>query len=71
MKNITYKNCNGIERQREVCLNFGKYRGKSVGEIGRIEWEYMDWVLGKDFSVEVKEKIEYELELYKIKGNMC
>ena len=38
-------------------MNFGKYRGKSVGEIKGIEPEYLDWILGKDSSEEVKEKI--------------
>ena len=46
-----------IEINGEVCLNFGRYKGTSIAEIKKIKPDYLDWILGNDFSEEVKEII--------------
>ena len=39
----------------EATLGFGQYKGKSLKEIARIDPGYLQWIIGEDFSAEVKE----------------
>ena len=48
----------------EVVFNFGKHVNKPVAQVLREDRNYCDWILNKDFSVQVKEivqKIKSEL----------
>jgi DNA polymerase-3 subunit epsilon len=44
----------------EVAFNFGKHNNKTVGEVLKIEPEYINWMIAKDFSVQVKEILKDE-----------
>jgi len=44
----------------EVAFNFGKYNNKSVREVMEREPNYIDWMINKDFSVQVKEILKQE-----------
>lgn len=41
-----------------MVFNFGKYNGRLVEDVLRREPHYADWILNKDFSVQVKRAIE-------------
>lgn len=43
---------NGVE-----VFNFGKYKGKPVGEILKAEPQYYDWMMKGDFSMHTKQKL--------------
>lgn len=42
----------------QIVFNFGKYTGQTVESVFRDEPAYYNWMLGKDFSVQVKKIIE-------------
>jgi DNA polymerase-3 subunit epsilon len=42
----------------EVVFNFGKHVNKTVKQVLKEEPNYCDWILNKDFSVQVKEAIK-------------
>lgn len=44
----------------EVTFNFGKYNNKTVREVLQREPNYIDWMIAKDFSVQVKEILKQE-----------
>lgn len=44
----------------EVAFNFGKYNNKTVREVLQREPAYIDWMIAKDFSVQVKEILKQE-----------
>lgn len=46
-----------VWRDGEACLNFGPHRGKSLKEVVENDSGFLDWMLRKDFSSEVKEII--------------
>jgi hypothetical protein len=35
-------------------MAFGKYRGKSFEEVSRIDAKYLDWIIGADFTDDIK-----------------
>ncbi len=35
-------------------MAFGKYRGKSFEEVSRIDSKYLDWIIGADFTDDIK-----------------
>jgi DNA polymerase-3 subunit epsilon len=43
-----------IWRHGEACFNFSKMRGRSLREVKESEPGFLDWMLKKDFSAEVK-----------------
>jgi DNA polymerase-3 subunit epsilon len=43
---------NGVE-----VFNFGKYKGRSVAEILKMEPQYYDWMMKGDFSLHTKQKL--------------
>ena len=47
-----------IWQDGELCLNFGKHKGSSLGDVVEADPGYLDWILRKDFSVEVKDAIQ-------------
>lgn len=46
----------------EVVFNFGKYRGRKVGETLQRDKQYYQWILAKEFSVQVKRIVREEYE---------
>ncbi|HJU45354.1 MAG TPA: 3'-5' exonuclease [Chitinophagaceae bacterium] len=43
---------NGVE-----IFNFGKYKGKPVGEVLKVEPQYYDWMMKGDFPLHTKQKL--------------
>ncbi|MBI5142414.1 MAG: 3'-5' exonuclease [Nitrospirae bacterium] len=43
-----------VWKDGEVCMNFGPHRGKLLRDIIEKDATFLDWMLRKDFSVEVK-----------------
>lgn len=39
----------------EIVFNFGKYAGKNAAEVLRNDKQYLNWILDKDFSAQVKQ----------------
>jgi hypothetical protein len=39
----------------EAVCNFGKHEGRPLREVAALYHDYMEWIIRKDFSVEVKE----------------
>lgn len=52
----------------EIVFNFGKYIGKNAAEILSKDKQYYNWILDKDFSVQVKQIIKKLVKDYE-KGN--
>lgn len=48
----------------EVIFNFGKYNGQTVKAILKSEPHYCSWIMGKDFSVQVKKTISKIMNEY-------
>lgn len=46
-----------IMQDGEITINFGKFSGKTVKEIRKIKPDYIQWILGSDFSEEVKKAL--------------
>ncbi len=46
----------------EAVISFGKHKGKSLQQIAEETPDYLQWMLGQDFSPEVKEIIEKTLK---------
>ena len=44
-------------RDGELCINFGKHKGNALSEVVEAAPDYLDWILRKDFSQEVKDAI--------------
>ncbi|MEM7575600.1 MAG: 3'-5' exonuclease [Bacteroidota bacterium] len=44
---------------------FGKYQGQSVGKTCAEDPQYLNWILNKDFSVQVKQLVKQLSEAYK------
>jgi len=42
----------------EVVFNFGKYAGKNAAEILKNDKQYLNWILDKDFSAQVKQIVK-------------
>ncbi len=42
----------------EIVFNFGKYAGKNAAEILRNDKQYLNWILDKDFSAQVKQIVK-------------
>ncbi len=42
----------------EIVFNFGKYTGQKVRDIISSDHQYYDWIMNKDFSVQVKKVIK-------------
>ena len=42
----------------EIVFNFGKYAGKNAAEILRNDKQYLNWILEKDFSAQVKQIVK-------------
>ena len=47
-----------IWRDGELCLNFGKHKERVLSEVVTADPGYLDWILGRDFSHEVKAAIQ-------------
>ena len=47
-----------IWRDEELCLNFGKHKERVLSEVVTVDPGYLDWILGRDFSHEVKAAIQ-------------
>lgn len=47
-----------VWKGEEAAFNFGKHRGQLVREVASSSPDYLDWLLQKDFSREVKEILE-------------
>ena len=47
-----------IWRDGELCLNFGKHKERVLSEVVTADPGYLDWILGRDFSAEVKDAIQ-------------
>ncbi len=43
-----------IWRNGEAVINFGKHRGRSLREMKTSQPDYLSWIMGSDFSTEVK-----------------
>jgi DNA polymerase-3 subunit epsilon len=43
--------------KKEVIFNFGKHKGKVVGQVLRDEPSYYDWMMNGDFSLDTKRKL--------------
>lgn len=53
-----------LNAKSEIVFNFGKYSGRAVSEVFKIEPSYYHWMMDKDFSAQVKQiitKINNEL----------
>jgi len=48
----------------EVAFNFGKYNNQTVVEVLQREPAYIDWMIAKDFSVQVKEILRQEKQKF-------
>lgn len=46
----------------EAIISFGEHKGKSLKEISKTKPDYFQWIIGKDFSPEVKEIAKNALE---------
>ena len=44
-----------IWSEGEAICTFGKHKGRSLKQIATYDPEYLEWIAGSDFSVEVKE----------------
>lgn len=47
-----------------IVFNFGKFNGKPVGELLYKDRQYLAWMLSKDFSYQVKDIIQKEVNAY-------
>ena len=47
-----------IWQDGELCLNFGKHKERALSEVVTADPGYLDWILGRDFSHEVKAAIQ-------------
>jgi len=57
-------------RDGEAYLNFGKHKGKSLKEVSQEEPGFLNWMLGADFGIEVKEIVNNALlGIYPKKNN--
>ncbi len=56
-----------LKRNKEgvAVFNFGKYQGKSVGEVCTADPGFYNWLLTKDFTQEVKQMVKKIVEEYK------
>ena len=43
--------------QDEIVFNFGKYNGKKVADVFKIEPNYYHWIMSKEFSFQVKRTV--------------
>ena len=46
------------DKDGEIVFNFGKFKGRRVKDILRSERNYYQWIMEKDFSVQVKQKVK-------------
>jgi DNA polymerase-3 subunit epsilon len=53
------------DTDRNVVFNFGKHRGKKVGEVCYSDRSYYNWILNKDFAYQVKKVVKNELDKFK------
>jgi DNA polymerase-3 subunit epsilon len=53
--------------QGEIVFNFGKYVGQPVAETLVNDRQYFNWILNKDFSVQVKRKVKQLVDEYEKK----
>ncbi|MGP1514968.1 MAG: exonuclease domain-containing protein [Bacteroidales bacterium] len=49
-----------------ACINFGKYKGRSVAEVFKAEPSYYDWMMKADFPLSTKRVIKQIYELIKL-----
>lgn len=47
-----------------IVFNFGKHQGKPVGEVLFKDRDYYHWIMNKEFSVQVKQKVKELLKAY-------
>ena len=76
-KNLQQKKTNNIKNAKDFVLEWGKHKGKTLGEILEEDKQYLEWILSeKDLKIKVKPKItrqhiknilEYEKNLEKLK----
>jgi DNA polymerase-3 subunit epsilon len=44
-----------IWRNGEAVINFGKHRGRTLREMKSSQPDYLSWIMGSDFSNEVRD----------------
>lgn len=49
----------------EILFNFGKYNGQLAGKVLYEDQQYYNWMLNKEFSIQVKQIIKKEFREYK------
>ena len=45
---MTGELCMSLQQAEAVVMPFGKYKGRNLGEIAKIDLLYLDWLVGKD-----------------------
>ena len=63
-KSIDVTNRLKYNNDGEVVFNFGKYNGQPVGPSLAADRQYYHWILEKEFSVQVKNRVKKELKAY-------
>ncbi|MDR0725605.1 MAG: 3'-5' exonuclease [Prevotellaceae bacterium] len=53
-KNFDYANRIGVDKDNEPVFNFGKYKGRKVKEIFRLEPSYYSWIMNGEFTLDTK-----------------
>jgi DNA polymerase-3 subunit epsilon len=53
-QNFDYANRIGADKDNEPIFNFGKYKGRRVKEIFRIEPSYYSWIMNGEFTLDTK-----------------
>lgn len=75
-KNLQYKKKNNVKNAKDFVLEWGKYKGKTLGEILEEDKQYLEWILeAKDLKVKkpaitkqhVKNLLDYEANKEKLK----
>jgi len=51
-----------IWKDGEACFTFGKYKGTGLKKVAESDAEYLSWMLGSDFSLEVQQIIKSALK---------
>jgi len=46
-----------VRRDGEILIRFGRYNGRTLAEVAGEDPGYLEWILGQDFSDQVKEAI--------------
>ncbi|WP_443939163.1 exonuclease domain-containing protein [Pedobacter sp. MW01-1-1] len=58
-----------LNEKGDVCFNFGKHKGKTTGEVFRMEPSYYAWMKNGDFPLYTKKKLDEEWEKFNARKN--